>query len=542
MASFGSAPVSRRQLLKQSSVLSALGVAAAANPMTGIAAALAEPAVETLAPSGFPQLTGLEADNLYTALGVRPIVNAHGTFTIITGSRSLPEVKRAMYEASFYFVQLDELMEAVGKEIASLTGAPGAIVTTGCEAAIALATLACTTGANIEQCQALPYVRGKTRVIIPTHSRNPYDFGVRMTGAEIVEVDTPELLREELTAQVAMVYVLSGPASATGAMSIANICTIAREKGVPVFVDAAAEEPLSPNIHIQAGASLVGYSGGKCMRGPQAAGLLLGDATLCRAAWFQASPHHNYGRAYKVGKEEIMGMLAAVRQWYKRDHAGEQRAWQGWLDTIAARVKTLPSVTTEILQPDDLSNKSPRLRIHWDANALKITGTEMVQRLDAGTPRIMVDGGTGSRPGHMASSLTIMPYMMNAGEETIVADAILDGLTKPGSYSDPVVAQGSPAQLGGNWLVTIHYVRGVGVQHFALQQEGNMLTGLQQGEIYTAQLTGTVHGDQVYLHSVMKVSGHAITWEFTGTHLGDTFSGSADMGEYGTVPFKATRA
>lgn len=539
MAPFANTQVSRRELLKQSTILSALGVAAAVGPL----AVAAPPHGATgMAPAGFPPLTGLETNNLYSAIGVRPIVNAHGTYTVITGSRSLPEVKRAMYEASFYFVQLDELMAAVGREIAQLTGAPSAIVTTGCEAAIALATLACTTGANIEQCQALPYVRKKTKVIIPTHSRNPYDFGVRMTGAEIVEVDSPESLREELTSQAAMIYILSGPDAAQGPMSIANICAIAREHDVPVFVDAAAEEPVTPNLHLKAGASLVGYSGGKCMRGPQAAGLLIGEKSLTDAAWFQASPHHNYGRAYKVGKEEIMGMLAATRHWYNRDHEAEQREWQSWLDTIAARVKPLPTVTTEILHPEDLSNNSPRLRIHWDASTLKITGTELLAKLDAGTPRIMVDGATGTRPDTMASTLTVMPYMMNAGEETIVADAIYAGLSKPGVYTDPVVQQGAPAQVDGGWLVTIDYARGTGEQHFRLTQSGNSISGMQHGEIYTAPLTGSVHGNEVKLHSVMPVSGHTITWNFTGMVNEGALVGKADMGEYGAVSFKAVRA
>ena len=301
--------ITRRRMLQASGALSALGLTTSALPLAALP--LSHDATEgTKAPAGFPQLNGLEKQNLFTEIGVRNILNARGTYTIITGSRSLPEVKRAMYEASFYYVQLDELMAAVGKEIASLMGAPSAMVTTGCEAAIALSTLACTAGADIEKCQALPYVREKTKVIIPKHSRNPYDFGVRTTGTQIIEVETPEQLEDSLTAQVAMVYVMSSPEAAKSTLPIATICRIAKTKGTPVFVDAAAEEPLSPNIHIQAGASLVGYSGGKCMRGPQAAGVLLGDPALIQAAWFQAAPHHNYGRGYKVGKEEIMGMLA----------------------------------------------------------------------------------------------------------------------------------------------------------------------------------------------------------------------------------------
>ena len=315
---------------------------------------------------------GTEQDNLFTRIGVRPLVNGRGTFTIISGSCSLPQVKQAMYDASFYFVHLDELMEAVGRELGQLTGAEWGIATTGCEAAIALAVVACIAGTDPEKSQALPYVKGRDQVIIPKHSRNPYDFGVRMTGVEVVEVDSAEELRNQLTGRTAMVYILSSPAAESGPLSIPNICAIAREKGVPVFVDAAAEEPLVPNIHLQHGATLVGYSGGKCLRGPQSSGLLIGQKDLCHAAYYQSAPNHNYGRAFKCSKEETMGLLAAVRQWYKRDHAAEQRAWLSWLQHIESRVQGLPSLSTEYLQPVDLSNRSPRLRIRWDARTLKI--------------------------------------------------------------------------------------------------------------------------------------------------------------------------
>jgi L-seryl-tRNA(Ser) seleniumtransferase len=532
--------ITRRRMLQASGALSALGLTTTAIPLAALP--LSSSSTEGFqAPAGFPQLNGHEKQNLFTEIGVRPILNARGTYTIITGSCSLPEVKRAMYEASFYFVQLDELMAAVGKEIASLMGAPSAMVTTGCEAAIALATLASTAGADIEKCQALPYVREKTKVIIPKHSRNPYDFGVRTTGAEIIEVETAEQLEDSLTAQVAMIYVMSSPAAANGPLSIANICRIAKAKGTPVFVDAAAEEPLVPNIHIQAGASFVGYSGGKCIRGPQAAGVLLGNPELIQAAWFQAAPHHNYGRGYKVGKEEIMGMLAAVRQWYKRDHAAEWKQWQGWLDTIATRVKSLPSVTTEILQPKDLSNRSPELRVHWDANALKITGRELEAKLDAGTPRILIGNATGVRPDRMASSVTIMPYMMAPGEAEIVADAIYEGLTKPGNYQNPVIPQGETAQLAGTWVVVIDYLCGKGMQRFELKQNGGDLSGMLYGEIYTAPLSGKVQANQINLKGTMQTSGYEVRWTFQGTNTGDRLAGTADMGEYGSVPWKAYR-
>jgi uncharacterized pyridoxal phosphate-dependent enzyme len=533
--------ITRRRMLQASGALSAFGLATTAIPAAVAAPLLPASAEGFQAPPGFPQINGHEKQNLFTEIGVRPILNARGTYTIITGSCSLPEVKRAMYEASFYYVELDELMAPVGKEIASLMGAPSAVVTTGCEAAIALATLACTAGADIEKCQALPYVREKTKVIIPKHSRNPYDFGVRTTGAEVVEVETAEQLENSLTAQVAMVYVMSSPAAAKGPLSIANICRIAAGKEVPVFVDAAAEEPLSPNIHLQAGATLVGYSGGKCMRGPQAAGVLLGRHDLIQAVWFQAAPHHNYGRGYKVGKEEIMGMLAAVRQWYKRDHQAEWKEWQSWLDVIANRVKSLPSVTTEILQPEDLSNRSPQLRLHWNADALKITGKELEAQLDAGSPRILVGETIGTRPDHMASSMTIMPYMMAPGEAEIVANAIYEGLSKPRSYKNPVAPTGETAQLSGTWVVLVDYLCGTGTQRFELKQTTDEIAGTLYGEIYRAALIGKVQANQIKLKGTMQTDGYEVHWTFQGTATGDRMAGTADMGEYGSVPWKAFR-
>src|SRR5258708_9603152 len=328
-----------------------------------------------------------------------------------------------MFEGSNYFVQLDEMMDGIGAQLAKLTGAEWGIDTGGCEGAIWLGTIGCIGGTDVERCQALPYIKGRDQVIIPKHSRNPYDFGVRMVGAEMVEVDSAEELRAKLSDRTAMIYILFSPAAEKGPLSIRSICAIAKEKGVPVFVDAAAEEPIVPNIHLAAGATFVGYSGGKCMRGPQAAGVLLGPKDLCHAAFWNSAPHHNWGRALKVGKEEAMGMLAAVRQWYKRDHDAEQKQWLEWDNYIAAAVKDIPSVTTQVKMPDeDLSNRAPTLTIHWDASKVGITGTELVEKLDKGTPRILVAGGHGSRPDKMASSLGIMPYMMQPGDYKIVAE------------------------------------------------------------------------------------------------------------------------
>ncbi len=534
--------LSRRSLLKQSGLFSA---AAIASPLASLAAEAGKDSasVTNLTTSQLVS-RGTPTSNLFTEIGVRPVVNARGTYTIISGSQSLPEVKQAMFEASQYYVQMDEMMLSVGSEIAKLMGAPSAIVTCGCEAAIALATVACRVGMDPELSQSIPYKSVRDQVIIPRYSRNQYDFAVRMSGPEIIEIDTEDELRSKLNERTAMIYIISGPRAFKDPLSIKSVCAIAKEKGVPVFVDAAAEEPLVPNIHLAAGATFVGYSGGKCMRGPQTAGVLLGPKDLCAAAFWNAAPHHNYGRALKVGKEEAMGMLAAVRMWYKRDHDAEQKQWLAWNQSIADALKGIPSLTAEMEMPtDDLSNRAPVLNVKWDAAAVGITGTELVAALDAGTPRIFVVGGAGTRPDAMASSFTIMPYMMQPGDAKIVADALSQHLRHPGTHANPAAPPAGPdAQVAGTWNVAVKYGRGVGHQQLVLKQDGTAVTGDQNGEMFNAKITGKVQSAAVTLRSSMRANGSTIPFTFTGTVDGATMTGSVKLGEYGAATFTATRA
>jgi seryl-tRNA(Sec) selenium transferase len=527
---------SRRDLLKRSGIVSA---AAAVAPFSASASSL----IDSPASGKHLPVSDTASDNLYTRIGIRPMINARGTYTIISGSQSLPEVKQAMFEASNYYVHLDELMHAVGTEIAMHMGAPMAIVTNGCEAAIALATVACICGTDPERAQALPYVKTLNQVIIPKYSRNPYDFGVRMCGPEILEVETEDELRSKINEHTAMIYVLSGPRAFKEPLSIKGICTIVREKNIPVFVDAAAEEPVTPNIHLAAGATFVGYSGGKCMRGPQAAGVLLGPKDLCAAAFWNAAPHHNWGRALKVGKEEAMGMLAAVRQWYRRDHEAEQQQWLEWDKYIANAVKGIPFVTTQLHLPgEDLSNRAPTLSIQWDAAKVGITGTELSDKLDQGAPRILVGEAQGQRPNAMDSSISVMPYMMQPGEYKIVADMLSKYLRNPGHFENPPTYTAAPANLAGTWDVSISYVRGVGQQRFILQQSDDVLFGELKGEIFNASLRGKVAADHVTLTSLMRPNSSYIQSNFAGVVSGDSFSGCVKMGEYGDATFMATRA
>ncbi len=479
--------------------------------------------------------------NLYRTIGVQPVINARGTFTIITGSQSLPEVKKAMEEASHAYVNMDELMDAVGPRLAAATGAEWGIVTNGCCAAIAHTTAAAIAGSNPERMQRLPDLTGlKNEVLIPEYSRNVYDHAVRMVGAKVVEVSDPARLDEAFTPRTALVYILAGPGD-EGPLGTAVLCAAAKRHNVPVLVDAAAEGLTFPNVHLARGATVVAYSGGKCIRGPQAAGLLIGDKNLCQAAWLNSAPHHAFGRALKVGKEEIMGMLAAAEAWKGRDHDAEWNQWLQWLDQISKRVTALNGVTTSIIQPVGLSNKTPSLRILWDANRLGITGTETAKLLLDTEPRIVVAGGTGTRPGNMESTVTITPWMMMPGDDKIVADRLVAVLSKPPKFENPVVPQGTPAPIEGQWDVTITFARGTARHTLILEQAQTTVVGTHRGEYVEGDLAGTVAATEVRLRSSQKMEGTRLFWDFQGRVSGDTMEGTVNMGEYGEARWSATR-
>src|SRR5262245_29640854 len=268
-------------------------------------------------------------EDIYRSIGVRPLINARGTFTIISGSLMLPEVRAAIDAAARQHVHLDELMAAVGARLAELTHAEFGMVSSGCAAALTHATAACVAGGNPDLHVRIPNLTGfpKDEVIIPKHSRNVYDAAVRAVGVRVVEVDTVEDLDAAFGPRTAMVYILAGPEADQSPLNTRAIAQLASQKRVPVLVDAAAEILTVPNVHLENGATLVAYSGGKCIRGPQSAGLLLGRKDLVRAAWVHSAPHHGFARSMKVGKEEAIGMLMAVEMWMKRDHKAEWTQW-----------------------------------------------------------------------------------------------------------------------------------------------------------------------------------------------------------------------
>ena len=481
--------------------------------------------------------------DLYRSIGVRPLINARGTFTIITGSQTLPEVKKAMDEASRSFVQMDELMDGVGKRLAELSGAEWGIVTAGCCAAITNCVAASIAGSNPERMQRLPDLTGlKNEVIIPSYSRNVYDHAARMVGVKIVEVRDRSELEPAFNERTAMVYILGGNGD-DGPLGTRVIAEVARRHNVPVLVDAAAEVlTLKPNVHLERGATAVAYSGGKCMRGPQAAGLLLGEKNLLQSAWANSAPHHAFGRSLKVGKEEIMGMLAAVEMWVKRDHKAEWAEWEAWLGQIAGSVKKIDGISSRVQQPSaDLSNRTPQLVVQWDGARLGITGQEVAKLLLDGEPRIVVAGGSGSRPNNMASTVSVVPYQMMPGDAKMVADRLYEVLSKPPKFENPAPAQAPSVQVAGQWTAHLEYGRGSARHNIVLEQDGAKLTGTHSAEFDSGDLNGTVSGSTVRFQSSYRIQGQRLSYTFTGTVEGDRMSGTVNEGEYGEIKWTAER-
>jgi D-glucosaminate-6-phosphate ammonia-lyase len=480
--------------------------------------------------------------NLYQSIGVKPVVNCRGTFTIITGSQSLPEVKKAMELASHSYVNMDELMDAVGKRLAELTQADWGIVTNGCAAALAHATAACITGGDPEKMQRMPDLTGmKNEVIVPRYARNVYDHAVRMTGVKMIEVDTAAQFEAAISPRTAMVMIMSSPAAEKGELSIPNACIIARRHNIPVIVDAAAEELKIPNIHLSNGAHMVAYSGGKCLRGPQAAGLLLGQKDLLQTAWVCSAPHHAFGRSMKVGKEEIMGMLAAVEMWTKRDHAAEWREWESWLSHISDEAMKVPGVSKEIHQPEDLSNHAPVLQLSWDPAKLGITGTEVEALLQNGTPRILVGGSSGTRRDlTRPSTLRIMPYMMQPGDYKIAAEAIHRILANPPKFPAPQILPPG-ADVAGKWTVDLKFLSGAARHELTLQQAEGKITGIHKGETIAGNVNGAVEGKTVTFRSSQRIQGTSLQFTFTGVAEGDSMTGTVQLAEYGKADFTAHR-
>ena len=282
----------------------------------------------------------------------------------------VPQARDAMSEASKYFVPLIDLQQAAAARLAKLLGVPAAIVTSGGAGSILLATAACVTGKDSEKVRRIPDTAGmKNEVVMVKQHRMGFDHACRAVGVRIVDVDTVQDLKAAINSKTAMLFWVN-ISEPKGKISAKEFLEAGKSANVPVFNDAAAELPPSENLSLlmKQGYDLVGFSGGKALRGPQASGLLVGRADLIEAAHMNNNPYSDtIARTAKVGKEEIMGLLAAVEVYVKRDHAADMKLWHGMMQSVARDLKPIRQVSAEVyVPPYPGAHPVPYLRLKWD--------------------------------------------------------------------------------------------------------------------------------------------------------------------------------
>lgn len=494
----------------------------------------------TLNPDTFTPVPQAKGKSVYEPLGVKTLINGRGTVTVVGASKVLPEVRDAMDAAINEYVQIDELMDGVGKRLGELMGTESGCVTAGASAAITAGTAGCVTGGDPDKIWMIPNITGmKDEVVVPAYSRSAYDAGCKAVGVRMIEVANVDELKAALGPRTAMVYLLAGAGSERGALSLKIISEHTKPLGIPILIDAAAEGPENPNPHIVQGADLVAYSGGKYLNGPQCAGLLVGRKDLVMAARMNTGPHHGFGRGFKVGREEIIGMLTAVEMWFKRDHVAERKLWTARLERIAERLKSVDGVTTSIRQPSGRSNPSPSLSVSWDQKKIPYIGQDVEDLLWNGSPRISVGAAGSYFQPNQRSSISVNSSQLSNGEEKIIADRIFEVLSNPVASTRP---SGAPAaNISGQWDVETKYYATTVNQTFTIEQNDSTLKGTYIGHIGPRDLTGTIHGNDILIRSTYGVDGARVHSFFTGKLVGDIMEGHLSVGEYGEGSWTAKR-
>jgi uncharacterized pyridoxal phosphate-dependent enzyme len=367
--------------------------------------------------SGFGQ-----SGNPYDELGVTTVINCEGTMTMLGGSVLRPELEAVMAMAGRHFVSIPELEVVAGKRIAEMLKLPdgyAALVTSGAAAAMQSGLAGILTRDNEALIRQLPDLTGmKSEVIIQKSHRNPFDHQLRSTGVKLIEIETREQFRQAVNDRTAMMH-FSNFANATGQIKVDEWVKLAKQYNIPCMNDAAADTPPVSHLwdYTNMGYDLVTFSGGKAMRGPQCAGLLIGRKDLVAYALLNNSPHEDtLGRSQKVGKEEIVGMVKALELYLKEDHDALAREWQNRLERISRELTLVPGVSTQFFTPD-IANHVPHMQITWDSR-VPVEAQQVSKLLRNSKPAIVIGGGEGR------SGLTMCSFMLQPGEDKIVAEQL----------------------------------------------------------------------------------------------------------------------
>lgn len=401
----------RRDLLRRLSLL----------PFAGsTVGALFSPTAVKASPTGTKR-------NLFQELGVRTFINAAGTYTFMTGSLMHDYVQEAWLEASKEFCLLDELQDKVGAKLAELTHAESAVVTAGAFSGLTLALAGILTGNDVEKVKKLPHLSGtgmKTEVFYQKGHEIDYNHALTNTGCTLVAVETIADVEKAINEKTAMLFFVNILAD-KGKISHEEWIALGKKHGIPTGIDIAADVPPVENLwkFNDMGFDFVVVSGGKAMKGPQSAGVLMGRKKIIEGARLHMPPRgFNIGRGMKVNKEEVLAMYVAVEQFIKHDHKKDYKIWSERIAHIENAVKGLPGVSTNITTPQ-LGNVTPTLEVSWREDLVKMKAKDLHERLRNGQPSIEVAGGK-------ETSVNITAWVMKPGEEKIVARRLKEELSR----------------------------------------------------------------------------------------------------------------
>jgi len=360
--------------------------------------------------------------NVYEELGVTAVINGQGTMTTLGGSLPRPEVEAVMAEAGKHFVSIVDLEVAVGKRIAEMLKLPQeytGLVTSGAAGAMQSGLAGILTGENEQFIRQLPDLTGmKSEVIIQRSHRNPFDHQLRATGVKLIEIESRDDFSRAISPRTAMMH-FSNFANASGQIKVDEWAKLATENHVPSFIDAAADTPPVSHLwdYAKMGYDLVAFSGGKAIRGPQCAGLLLGKKDLIRYALLNNSPNEDtLGRGQKVGKEEIVGMVKALELYLNEDHEALAQEWWKRLDLISKQITKVDGVSTAYFVPD-IANHVPSMQINWDPRRISLAPRDVYDALRKSKPSIVL--------GRTEIGLEMNSFMLQPGEDKIIADQLV---------------------------------------------------------------------------------------------------------------------
>ncbi|HTP31668.1 MAG TPA: hypothetical protein VMJ75_05805 [Candidatus Acidoferrales bacterium] len=378
-----------------------------------------------------------KGEDYYAKLGVPTIINAAGTYTALTASIMPPSVQAAVARAAKHPVRLNELQKAAGEYIAKLVHSEAALVTDGAASALTLGTAACMTLGKRDAIRRIPVdLTGlKTEVVVQKAHRYGYDHALINCGIRFVEVETLGQYEAAFNDRTVMAHFFN--AAESGQIGREDWIRVAHAHNVPCFNDAAADVPPIANLwnYTKMGFDLVTFSGGKGIRGPQNAGLLLGRADLIAAAAANNNPNSDtIGRGMKVSKEQIVGMVAALDWFVTQTDAGMEAEFRRRADRIAAQLKGIPTIETKVAIPTVPANVVPHLLIRYDQKRVKVSPHDVAKELRQGTPSIELNPLTGQKAGaglpNDENTIVVGVWMLQPGEELIVARRLKEVLGK----------------------------------------------------------------------------------------------------------------